>query len=223
VTLPAHFTTLTSTAFDRAYYEQHKAAGLDYAHYGPWQRDYATWLVDALGLRGRSLLDIGCACGNMAAAFAERGLSAVGIDVCEHMISLGRQRFPDVRLEICDAANLHLFGPHQFGVIHSHQSAEHWPVDLVPRILHEARRVAAADALFFCVLDTVDVADRSGRDLAAEDPTHVCLRPLTWWKKQLAAAGWRWANEEIRHALAEHEKSYLVEYDWDWWVCRPAN
>lgn len=223
---------LTSTAFDQRYYEEHRAAGLDYGAFGPWQRDYARWLTDVYELRGRSMIDVGTACGAIAHGFTLAGVHATGIDVSEAMIEMGRvatgqydpPRRPwptpptgfETRLEICDAANLHLFDAAQFDFMHSHQSAEHWPPELVPRILNELHRVARPGVRFFCVLDTCELARRTGRDLESEDPTHVCIRPLTWWHSALSLAGWRLTTEEDRPRLSEHALCYFERHDWDW-------
>jgi hypothetical protein len=57
---------LTATSYHVDYYEQHKQAGLDYLGHGEWQERYGRWLVDSLGLKGRTVLDVGCACGSIA-------------------------------------------------------------------------------------------------------------------------------------------------------------
>ncbi len=230
-----HFTQLRSTAFDLSYYREHKAEGLDYLHFSDWQRKYGRWLVDVFGLRGKPMLDAGCACGAITAGFAASGAIAHGVDVSEAMIGLGRERWrgmaraepaatkteapaTPLTLQVCDVANLHLFGDETFAFIHSHQSAEHWKPQLVPHALAELHRVARPGARFFCVLDTAELGQRQARNLAAEDPTHVCIRPLDWWHEQLAAAGWTDCTEDYRHPLLEHGWSYLPDYDWDWWV-----
>lgn len=223
----ADFTTLRSTAFNAAYYEEHRAAGLDYAHYGDWQFRYCRWLHDAIQLPAAArVLDVGCACGNLVQGFHDQGLSAHGIDPNEYTIQLGRERFPAIadRLHVCDASNLHPFSlqPSAFSLVHSMQAAEHWPVGLVPQILRELRRVTRPAGLFWCVLDTAELERRQGRDLASEDPTHVCIRPLAWWHAQLRAAGWELCGEEFRMRLVEHGWSYFDSHDWDWWLARPG-
>ncbi|MGE0609279.1 MAG: class I SAM-dependent methyltransferase [Pirellulales bacterium] len=229
-----HFRNLRSTAFNLDYYQEHQAEGLDYLHFGDWQRKYGRWLVDVFGLRGQPLLDVGCACGSLTAGLAASGVAAHGVDVSEAMIEMGRKRVwsdecrvsndadaaHSLSLHVCDVVNLHLFGEGTFAFIHSHQSAEHWQPRLVPHALVELHRVARPGARFFCVLDTAELGQRQGRDLAKEDPTHVCIRPLDWWHQHLAAAGWIDCTEDYRHPLLEHGWSYLPDHDWDWWAVR---
>lgn len=61
---------------------------------------------------------------------------------------------------------------------------------------------------------------RLGRALEREDPTHIGIRPLSWWHAQLAANGWELCGSHIEHRLRSHPESYLTQYDWDWFVAR---
>ena len=65
--------TLTARGFDRRYYDEHKLAGLDYLGFGDWQREYGRWLVESLGLKGKRVLDVGCACGAILRGLGEAG------------------------------------------------------------------------------------------------------------------------------------------------------
>lgn len=210
---------LTATSYDARYYDEHRAAGLDYAVHGDWQRRYGRWLVDALGWRGRVLLDVGCACGSIAHGLADAGAFHVcGVDLSEHMISIGRRQFVGLRLDVCDAANLHLFATDVFDGLHCAQVAEHWPPALVPIILGELRRVARANALFFCCLDTEELFARQSRDALREDPTHFCIRSRAWWREQFALAGWRDDTAERLPALEAARAGADLTNDWDYFV-----
>lgn len=212
---------LTATSYDASYYAEHSAAGLDYAVYGDWQRGYGRWMVGALGMSGRTVLDVGCACGAIANGMQEAGAFAVvGVDLCEPMIAIGRERFKGIRLHVADAINLHLFRDNTFDMIHSAQVAEHWRPDHVPLILAELWRVARPGAVFFCCLDTSELFERQNRTILTEDPTHICIKPRAWWIDQLQQAGWTDATEELRPALAEHSETYFTRHDWDWFAAR---
>ena len=87
---------LSTRGFDERYYQEHKLAGLDYLGFGDWQRQYGRWMVDALGLQGKKVLDVGCACGAIVRGFGEAGAVVQGVDVNEHMIRLGREQWPDM-------------------------------------------------------------------------------------------------------------------------------
>lgn len=213
---------LRSTSYDRRYYEEHRQAGLDYLGHGPWQLEYGRWLIESLGLKGQRLLDVGCACGSILRGLGAAGAVVQGVDVNEHMIQLGRETWPDMAplLLICDAVNLHLFKDGSWDALHSAQVAEHWKPKLVPHILEELYRVTRPGALFFCALDTEELFARQGRELEHEDPTHICIRPMTWWHEQLVQAGWEVCTAKFEPTLKSHPQSFLTRYDWDWFVAR---
>ncbi|MGE5191918.1 MAG: methyltransferase domain-containing protein, partial [Deltaproteobacteria bacterium] len=213
---------LSATAYDWRYYDEHKRAGLDYLGFGSWQEEYGRWLVESLGWQGNHIVDVGCACGSIARGLQQAGAVVQGVDLCEHMIQLGREKWPDMRgsLFICDAVNLHLFGDQSYDGLHSAQSAEHWKPELVPFVLAELARVTRPGGLFFCALDTEELFARQGRTIENEDPTHVCVRPMAWWHERLAAAGWQVCSSEFEGVLRGHPQTFLTRYDWDWFIAR---
>ena len=213
---------LSSKAYNARYYEEHKQAGLDYLGYGEWQEQYGQWLIEALGWKGRKVLDIGCACGSILRGLGHAGAVVQGVEINEHMVRLGREKWPDMSrlLHVCDAVNLHLFADETWDGLHSAQVAEHWKPKLVPHILEELRRVMVTGGLFFCALDTEELFARQNRSIENEDPTHICIQPLAWWHEQLAKAGWTVVTNDLRPTLLQHPQSFLKRYDWDWFVAR---
>ena len=217
---------LRTKSYGVDYYEEHREAGLDYLFYGEWQKQYGAWIVGALGLKGKTLLDVGCACGSIVRGFGEAGAVTQGVDVNEYMISIAKQSYADFEniLFVCDAVNLHLFGDATWDAIHSAQVAEHWRPELVPFILKELYRITKPGGLFFCALDTLELFARQGRQMELEDPTHICVRSLAWWYEQLLLAGWELCPASHRTALADYPGSFMRQYDWDWWLARkPEN
>ena len=215
---------LNATSFNERYYREHKMAGLDYLNFGEWQQRYGRWLVESLNWKGRRVLEVGSACGSILRGLGEAGAVVQGVEINEHMVQLGRDKWPDMAplLHICDAVNLHLFTDGEWEGIHSAQVAEHWKPKLVPHILEELHRVTAVGGLFFCALDTEELFARQGRTMATEDPTHVCIKTMDWWHEQLAATGWQVCTAEYMRALQDHPISFLKRYDWDWFVARRA-
>ncbi len=214
--------SLHTTAYDQRYYREHKLAGLDYLGYGDWQQQYGRWLVETLGWKGKPVLDVGCACGSILRGLGQAGAVVQGVDLCEHMIRLGREKWPDMaaQLFVCDAVNLHLFADGALDGIHTAQVAEHWKPELVPFILRELHRVTVPEGLLFCCLDTEELFTRQCRRIEHDDPTHVCIRPMAWWYERLRESGWCVCADEYRAALGEHAESFLKRYDWDWFVAR---
>ena len=211
---------LRTSRYDLDYYEQHRAAGLDYAAYSDWQQSYGRWLVEALDWQGKAVLDVGCACGAQVRGLLDAGARARGVDVCEAMIQIGRQRFKEAHLACCDAVNLHLLADGELDAVHCHQVAEHWRPELVPLILRELLRVLKPGGLSFCVLDTAESAGPSEYG----DPTHLCIRPMAWWHEQLEAAGWQLATDEIKGPLEAHALSFFPRYpQWAWFAARKGS
>jgi len=211
---------LKATSFGVQYYEEHKVAGLDYLGHGEWQVQYGCWIVDSLGLVGQNVLDIGCACGSIALGLTKAGAKVYGIDLSNHMIGLGKEKFPGLPLAVCDAVSMHLYGDATFDFIHANQVAEHWREELVPLILREIFRVTKPGGLFFAVLDTEDLFQRQKRDREREDPTNHCIKPLAWWLDQLAECGWLPAGSEVVERFRGWPGNYFDNYDWDWWLVR---
>ena len=194
-------------------------AGLDYAGFGEWQQRYGEWMISALDLEGKHVLDIGCACGSIAAGLAEAGALVSGCDLSQHMIDLGREKWPGFPLFVCDAINLHLWRDETFHFLHSAQVFEHFRPELVPFILRELARVTKPNGLLFFALDTVELFERQKRDMSKEDPTHLCVKPRCWWEDQLREAGWKLYPEALEK-LKNHPMSYFQRYDWEAFCCR---
>jgi 2-polyprenyl-3-methyl-5-hydroxy-6-metoxy-1,4-benzoquinol methylase len=213
---------LSATGYGERYYQEHKLAGLDYLEFSGWQEQYGRWFVESLGLRGRRVLDVGCACGSILRGLGQAGAVVQGVEVNEYMVQLGRTKWPDMAplLFVCDAVNLHLFADASWDAVHTAQVAEHWKPELVPYILRELARVTKPRGLLFCCLDTVELFARQGRTPETEDPTHVCIRPLAWWHERLAETGWQVCSAEFDRRLRDHPESFLRRYDWDWFIAR---
>jgi ubiquinone/menaquinone biosynthesis C-methylase UbiE len=137
------------------------------------------------------------------------------------MIRLGRERWLESTLKVCDVTNLHYWRNNTFTAIHSNNVFEHFKPGLVPFILEELHRVTKPDGILFTVLDTSELYERQKRDMSKEDPTHFCVKPMAWWEAQLEQTGWKLAPDLLQ-ACADHPDSFFKQYDWPCFVARKA-
>ena len=223
---------LRATNYSRAYYEEHRAAGLDYAVHGQWQRDYGNWFIESLDLIGKRVMDAGCACGSIALGMQRAGASVTGVDISRYMIQRGRQQWPELELLHRDLADVVDIGCNSYDFVHSAHSAEHWWPGQVPKILSEVQRILKPGGIFWCSLDTEELFARQHRNThearMKEDPTHICVKSLAWWDELRRQQGWIDAADDVRPKLMAHSGSFLratnnrEAYDWDWFAWRKA-
>ncbi|CRK55308.1 Methyltransferase [Alloactinosynnema sp. L-07] len=111
--------------------------------------DRADSLPGTVALRARSyellalhradlVVDVGCGTGRAVAEMAERGATAVGVDVSEHMIDVARARWPHLRFHLAGAEGL----PFSDGEVSAYRADKVFhELDDPARALSEARRV----------------------------------------------------------------------------------
>ncbi|MGI9012943.1 MAG: methyltransferase domain-containing protein, partial [Phycisphaerales bacterium] len=176
---------------------------------GGWQSRYAEMIDRAFGLRGKSMLDVGCAAGALASAFTDRGAGITGVDICRYFIEASP--FENVRgqLQVTPAWNLP-FPDNAFDLIHCSQVLEHVPEEKQCEVFAELRRVLRPDGLLFAAMPM-------GEDHEDEwdDVTHTCLHDFGFWKGLAENAGFghvtsRWEPLHGHPMYREYQWSYLV-------------
>lgn len=228
VETPPHPAQLYVTEFNKDYYEEHKAAGLDYLGHGYWQESYAKMVTEATFQRDYGhpfFLDIGCACGSILYGFKKTTVydSILGIDVNEHMVSLGREHFRLSEKEIICASALSIpVADNSVTLAHSAQVFEHIPEDMIPGIISEMYRVLKAGGRAFIALDAVRKNETP--QMYMGDPTHCTLKDVEWWTNLFSRAGFifdieaydRYAKSECRPA--EIYDPFYKTYNWSVWT-----
>jgi len=87
-------------------------------------------LAEILGwfgeVKGRKLLDVGCARGRFSKALAQRGARITGIDAAEKFISIARGNVPDATFEVASATDIR-FEDNSFDGVFCLEVLEHVP------------------------------------------------------------------------------------------------
>jgi ubiquinone/menaquinone biosynthesis C-methylase UbiE len=190
---PIRIEGLSATDFSEAYYEEHRNSGLDYLALGDWQKNYGrlvTEIFDQTIFERPVFLDVGCACGTYVMAFRETGVyaEAMGIDISEHMIVLGRRHFgfDSTQLLHGDARRLPL-ADHSVTLVNSMQMLEHIDTASARQAVGEIARVLSPGGKAFLCLDALKRGQT--REDYDYDPTHVNIQPIDWWTQVFSEAG----------------------------------
>jgi ubiquinone/menaquinone biosynthesis C-methylase UbiE len=184
---------LTSQSYDKLYYDEHAAAGLDYLGHGFWQESYGLMVTEATQQANYAnpvMLDAGCACGSILNGFRKTGAftRVVGVDLSDHMVRLGREHFSFSENELRQGSIADLpIESSSLSLVHSAQVLEHIPDDLTDPILTEFFRILQPGGRAFLCLDAV----RKGEtvEMYMGDPTHVNIKPVSYWSKKFQDHG----------------------------------
>ncbi len=184
--------------------------------YGRWQREYARMLDRVLGLRGKTVLDIGCAAGAHVKAFNDVcGADAFGCDVNQGVIERTPFKRKRHRLRVVETDKLALYyGPEMFDVVVSQQVFEHFPDrEYSIRVIHEIHTILRPGGIAYIAL--VAGEHRTKEDVESdptEDSTHINIWPMEWWHSQFRFAGFDNADA-VYQPLFENEPMYR-RYRW---------
>jgi trans-aconitate methyltransferase len=103
-------------------HEKWNAALYDAKHAFVWEK--AKGVVELLAAKpGERILDLGCGTGVLTAQIAASGAEVIGVDRSAEMIGEARQKFPQLRFEVCDARALPFCA--EFHAVFSN-AALHW-------------------------------------------------------------------------------------------------
>ena len=180
---------LTSLEYTKKYYEEHKREGLDYLGHGYWQESYGKMVTEATlqhTYRNPVFFDAGCACGSILQGFKKTGLyrKVLGVDLSEHMTTLGRHHFNFSEDEIMAGSidNIPLEDA-TVTLVHSAQVLEHIPDKMIDSILKEFARVLVPGGRAFLCLDAIRHGETKEQYMG--DPTHCNVVPVAYWTKKL--------------------------------------
>ncbi len=192
---PEHptFTGLKSLEYNKDYYDEHVAGGLDYLGHGYWQESYGRMVSEATmqSLYDNPLMvDAGCACGSILMGFKKTRVydRVLGVDLSEYMVELGRKHFGHTENEIVAGSITDIpVESNSLSLVHSAQVLEHIPNELMGAILKEFYRVLRPGGRAFLCLDAIRHGEN--KEMYMGDPTHVNIQPIMYWTEILQNSG----------------------------------
>ncbi|KKN46998.1 hypothetical protein LCGC14_0667380 [marine sediment metagenome] len=147
----------------------------------PFHIKMSAMILDVLPIKkGDSILDVGCALGNVVYWLAYDGINAYGIDIAEYAISHSHIKEKVKQGDVIDGLP---YKKNRFDFIYSRETLEHIDRYYVPGILDEMYRVLKPGG---CGLISTrnNFADKEvikqGNPHSA-DCSHLCVEPPYWW------------------------------------------
>lgn len=190
----------------------------------PMWEDIAHTVKETFGVdrRGRpwkdqsgqiNVVDVGCAKGFLVRHLRRRGFDAWGLDISEYAIGAAPD---DVKTYLrqfdLTKPDLSHFGAQEFRLALCIETMEHIPE---PQVQVALRHIYTLLKNHGRALFTICTDKQPGWD---SDPTHVTIKPRSWWIEQLTAAGFveeeqdTWAYGFLRQhwLFAEHDGVFAV-------------
>jgi 2-polyprenyl-3-methyl-5-hydroxy-6-metoxy-1,4-benzoquinol methylase len=169
--------------------------------------------TQALDLKSKKLLDLGCASGQVVLAFRENGVEAYGIDLSDYAIAKGRKAFNlDDAIFQGSVHDLSMWSDGTFDFLYSNQVLEHLPEKYVPQLVRECFRVLKPGGRIWVGLVLSLMPDPEGIRMPDDpDDTHITLHYRSWWNKHFIAVGF--GLDEKCMASVETTPVWL-EYGW---------
>ena len=185
-----------------------------------WNDKLVIHLQEAFGIKDKTILDLGCAYGQVIAALTKAGIEAKGIDISDYAISQGKKEYSPLEERIFQGSchDLTLFKDNSFDFLYSNQVFEHIPYQYCKELARETFRVAKHGTLLWAglVLDLSEEFQPQGFNPKDPDKTHINLRPKEWWDKIFLAAGWKEAYDADAkfRSVKIDEYSFFKDYGW---------
>lgn len=169
---------------------------MPYTWSNPWWPEFFGRIADALvaHVQPKRALDAGCALGFLVAALRERNVDAYGVDVSQFAI----EQVPEASREFCRVGSVtEPFGA-RYDVVICIEVLEHLPPeDAEPAI---ANLCDHGDRVLFSSTPTDDV-----------EPTHLNVRPTSYWASLFAARGYFRDMEFDAAVVAPHACLFVRE------------
>lgn len=185
-----------------------------------WNNRLLDHLEKVWNFKNKRILDLGCAYGQVVAAFRKRGLNAYGIDLSDYAIAAGQKECDLLEKKTIQGSchDLSAFKNESFDFLYSNQVFEHIPQQYCDDVAKETFRIAKPGCVLWCglVLDLNSDFQPQGYNPEDVDKTHINLRPQKWWDDKFTQAGWilNYEDDLKFRSIKIDNYSHFEEYGW---------
>jgi ubiquinone/menaquinone biosynthesis C-methylase UbiE len=137
--------------FEQGYFDKLKMHGNDVASKGNWQKMYAYFIDKIFNIKGKNVLDLGCAMGAITSAFADYGANATGVDISKYAIE--KSPFKNIKKVCSPAWDLSMVEPNSIDFVHSMFMMNYIPKNKIYIVMDQLNKVCKDGAIVFCVLN----------------------------------------------------------------------
>ena len=176
----------------------------------------------------RDVLDVGCGLGRDVLAIAESGIETVGIDLCDAMVTLAREKAPECIFRRMDMRSLK-YPPETFAGIWSCASLNHLPLNNATTALTEFARVLKPEGMIGVTIKEGqgECFDALGRywhlhaaadfcQLIVESGFQIIERSSFWSEKEALVKG---ESNKWLHILARKSSTFSDTLESDCVLC----
>lgn len=167
-----------------------------------WHEMACGWIVSAIPVKGKVLLDAGCGVGLFMDEFQRLGADVYGMDVSDFCAEKVGKRFPD-RFFHCRVENMHLIPGDFFDVVHCGDVLEHVSPDKTRAAIDELIRVMKPGGVIYIAIDTT-----SYEHTGLQDISHINMRSWAAWLSEMDKYYYEWDHEWQMELKLSNEKSF---------------
>lgn len=190
-----------------------------------WVNRWLQCFIEAVPVKGKRVLDMGCGVGGMVAGFLTWGADAFGIDLSDYAIGKGISEceFLSERLFQGSCHDLSKFPDLAFDIVYSNQVFEHIPEQYIDQMIHEIWRVTKWGGIGWFAFQMPEEGRRGEND---PDETHITMHPRWWWEKKFLDRGFNIDSSIDRRMrrvrTGPDSYSYFEYYQWATLVVRKS-
>lgn len=203
------------TSFEEDYYRYLKSTGVDVSIKGSWQKMYAYFINQIFGIKGKAILDLGCAMGAITSAFADYQSPSIGVDISKFFVECSK--FKNIKLINSPAWDLKDIPDSSIDFIHSMNMFNYIPEEKIPEVFKEMKRVAKNDTIIFIVLEAIGYQ----KITKTEMPVPSIVFTKDFWNEQAGLVGMKDGTKAFYPKLMQTRTpgwDFMRKYDWPYLV-----